>query len=178
MSSQDWHCRLLSPFHALTFAPRTRCLPPSLAPNPSFLPNSHYPFFPCQVGDKAGISIPRACCTGLCGTCTSDLRDPSYTFKGEDKPAGAREGYQTIRACSTQVTSPSHPPSLPPSLPLLSLFPLCDFPVRPSPLPPSLSLPLSCPRSSLWYDFISPASRTASQQWNGVCLSPPPCSLL
>ncbi|EWM23547.1 expressed unknown protein [Nannochloropsis gaditana] len=55
-----------------------------------------------KVGDKAGISIPRACCTGLCGTCTSDLRDPSYTFKGEDKPAGAREGYQTIRACSTQ----------------------------------------------------------------------------
>lgn len=45
----------------------------------------HHPFTKRlnQVGDKAGLSLPRACCTGLCGTCTSDLVDPSFTFKGE-----------------------------------------------------------------------------------------------
>ena len=32
--------------------------------------------------------------------------DPSFTFKEGEKPSGAREGYQTIRACSTQVKLP------------------------------------------------------------------------
>lgn len=36
-----------------------------------------------QVGDRAGVSIPRACVTGICGTCTCDLKDPAFTWKPE-----------------------------------------------------------------------------------------------
>ena len=48
------------------------------------------------VGDQAGISLPRACRTGLCGSCTCEVKDPA-----------AIDGYATIRACSANVFVPS-----------------------------------------------------------------------
>ena len=69
-----------------------QCHAGGLSPKPAVLTHASFlaspPAHPLhhvfsQVGDKAGLSLPRACCTGLCGTCTSDLMDPSFTFKGE-----------------------------------------------------------------------------------------------
>jgi ferredoxin len=50
-----------------------------------------------QVGDSVGISLPRGCMTGLCGSCTCDLEDPSFP--------GSRS---VLRACSTRVSMPHH----------------------------------------------------------------------
>lgn len=44
------------------------------------------------VGDSAGIRIPRACVSGICGSCTCDIVDPN-----------SPDGVQTIRACQTPV---------------------------------------------------------------------------
>lgn len=43
-----------------------------------------------QVGDSVGITIPRACVSGLCGSCTCDVV--------------TSEGAETVRACQTSVT--------------------------------------------------------------------------
>lgn len=44
------------------------------------------------VGDSVGMHIPRACQSGLCGSCTVDVIDPS-----------AENGRQTVRACQTSA---------------------------------------------------------------------------
>lgn len=49
-----------------------------------------------RVGDSAGIRIPRQCQSGLCGSCTCDVKD-------ESQPGGM----QTIRACQTRVRLPA-----------------------------------------------------------------------
>lgn len=48
------------------------------------------------VAAKAGIKIPTACRSGLCGTCTTDLEDP--TAKKTYRP-----GYTPIRTCVAKV---------------------------------------------------------------------------
>lgn len=48
-----------------------------------------------QVGDSVGIHIPRACQTGLCGSCTCDVLDTT-----------ADDGRQVIRACQAGVYIP------------------------------------------------------------------------
>lgn len=45
-----------------------------------------------HVGDGVGVQIPRACQSGLCGSCTCDIVDES-----------AEGGVQTVRACQTSV---------------------------------------------------------------------------
>jgi hypothetical protein len=45
-----------------------------------------------MVGDAAGVKLPRACRTGLCGSCTCEVKDPN-----------AINGFATIRACSANV---------------------------------------------------------------------------
>lgn len=47
------------------------------------------------VGDSVGVRIPRSCQTGVCGTCTCDVLDPS-----------AENGRQTVRACQTSAFAP------------------------------------------------------------------------
>ena len=47
------------------------------------------------VGDNCGVSLPRACRTGLCGSCTCEVKDPN-----------AIDGFATIRACSANVFVP------------------------------------------------------------------------
>lgn len=54
------------------------------------------------VGDSVGVELPRACRTGLCGSCTCELKDPS-AIKTETNP---RDGYATIRACSVKCFVP------------------------------------------------------------------------
>jgi ferredoxin len=54
------------------------------------------------VGDNAGVRLPRACRTGLCGSCTCDLKDPA-AIATKTNP---REGFATIRACSTKCFVP------------------------------------------------------------------------
>eukprot|EP01038_Epipyxis_sp_PR26KG_P012991 gene12991-17420_t len=54
------------------------------------------------VGDKAGVVLPRACRTGLCGSCTCDLQDP-IAIATSTNP---RDGFATIRACSTKCFVP------------------------------------------------------------------------
>lgn len=46
-----------------------------------------------RVGDSAGVHIPRACQSGLCGSCTSDIM-------GMDGAGGV----ETVRACQTSVS--------------------------------------------------------------------------
>lgn len=46
-----------------------------------------------NVGDSAGVHIPRGCRSGLCGTCTSDV------VCGEENG-----GVQTVRACQAGVS--------------------------------------------------------------------------
>jgi ferredoxin len=50
-----------------------------------------------QVADSVGVNLPRGCMTGLCGSCTCDLEDPSFP--------GSRS---VLRACSTRVSTPHH----------------------------------------------------------------------
>jgi len=52
-----------------------------------------------SVSDEYGVNIPRQCRSGLCGTCTSDIQDPTWN-------TGERVGYQTIRACQAAATLP------------------------------------------------------------------------
>lgn len=54
------------------------------------------------VGDKVGIQLPRACRTGLCGSCTCEVIDPN-AVKTETNP---KAGYATVRACSTRCFLP------------------------------------------------------------------------
>ena len=56
-----------------------------------------------KLGDKNGVHIPRACRTGLCGTCTADLIDPTWPGGGD---LSGEPGLQNIRCCSTAVTLP------------------------------------------------------------------------
>lgn len=55
-----------------------------------------------QVGDKNGVVIPRACRTGLCGTCTVEVKDPNAIATASNP----RQGYATLRACSTKCFLP------------------------------------------------------------------------
>lgn len=48
-----------------------------------------------SVGDSVGVFIPRACKSGLCGSCTCDVLD-----------ANAEDGRQTIRACQASAFIP------------------------------------------------------------------------
>lgn len=54
------------------------------------------------VGDSNGVKLPRACRTGLCGSCTCELKDPA-AIQTSSNP---RDGYATIRACSTKCFVP------------------------------------------------------------------------
>jgi len=54
------------------------------------------------VGDAHGVKLPRACRTGLCGSCTCEVKD-SLAIKTETNP---RDGFATIRACSTKCFAP------------------------------------------------------------------------
>jgi ferredoxin len=54
------------------------------------------------VGDENGVKLPRACRTGLCGSCTCEVQDP-LAIKTDTNP---REGYATIRACSSKCFIP------------------------------------------------------------------------
>ena len=48
-----------------------------------------------KTGDNCGVSLPRACRTGLCGSCTCEVKDEN-----------AIDGFATIRACSANVFVP------------------------------------------------------------------------
>lgn len=50
------------------------------------------------VGDQFGIKLPRACRTGLCGSCTCEVKDLG-AIQTDSNP---RAGFATIRACSTK----------------------------------------------------------------------------
>ena len=54
------------------------------------------------IGDNAGVSLPRACRTGLCGSCTAEVKDPQ-AIATKTNP---RDGFATIRACSTKCYPP------------------------------------------------------------------------
>lgn len=54
------------------------------------------------VGDANGVKLPRACRTGLCGSCTCELKDPA-AIQTSSNP---RDGFATIRACSTKCFVP------------------------------------------------------------------------
>lgn len=53
-------------------------------------------------GDRAGVKLPRACRTGLCGSCTCELQDP-LAIATKTNP---RDGFATIRACSVKCFIP------------------------------------------------------------------------
>jgi len=55
------------------------------------------------VGDKAGVVLPRACRTGLCGSCTCEMQDPEAIATSTNP----RDGFATIRACSTKCFVPN-----------------------------------------------------------------------
>lgn len=54
------------------------------------------------IGDAAGVKLPRACRTGLCGSCTCDVQDPNAIAT----PTNPRDGFATIRACSAKCFVP------------------------------------------------------------------------
>ena len=54
------------------------------------------------VGDQAGVKLPRSCRTGLCASCTCEVQDPQAIAT----PSNPRDGYATIRACSTKCYVP------------------------------------------------------------------------
>lgn len=54
------------------------------------------------VGDSNGVALPRACRTGLCGSCTCEVQDPEAI----KTPTNPRDGFATIRACSTKCFVP------------------------------------------------------------------------
>jgi len=55
-----------------------------------------------RVGDDNGVKVPRACRTGLCGTCTAVLTDPTWPGDENTEP-----GYQTIRCCNAGAMTPA-----------------------------------------------------------------------
>jgi len=55
------------------------------------------------VGDNAGVKLPRACRTGLCGSCTCEVQDPQAIATSSNP----RDGFATIRACSTKCYVPN-----------------------------------------------------------------------
>jgi ferredoxin len=59
-----------------------------------------------RLGDMNNITIPRACRTGLCGTCTADLVDPNWPEAVDDNGHVSPAGVQTIRCCSTGAMVP------------------------------------------------------------------------
>jgi ferredoxin len=54
------------------------------------------------VGDQAGVKLPRSCRTGLCASCTCEVQDPLAIAT----PSNPRDGFATIRACSTKCFVP------------------------------------------------------------------------
>lgn len=54
------------------------------------------------VADSNGIKLPRACRLGLCGSCSCEVVDPQ-AVKTDTNP---RDGYATIRACSSKCFVP------------------------------------------------------------------------
>eukprot|EP01035_Chromulina_nebulosa_P027878 gene27878-36722_t len=54
------------------------------------------------IGDSAGVKLPRACRTGLCGSCTCDVKDPLAIATSSN----SRDGFATIRACSAKCFVP------------------------------------------------------------------------
>jgi len=54
------------------------------------------------TGDGVGVKLPRACRTGLCGSCTCDVQDPN-AIATKTNP---RDGFATIRACSAKCSVP------------------------------------------------------------------------
>lgn len=54
------------------------------------------------IGDANGVKLPRACRTGLCGSCTCEVKDGD-AIKTDTNP---RDGWATIRACSTKCFVP------------------------------------------------------------------------
>lgn len=54
------------------------------------------------IGDAHGVKLPRACRTGLCGSCTCEVKDPQ-AIKTDTNP---RDGFATIRACSAKCFVP------------------------------------------------------------------------
>ena len=54
------------------------------------------------AGDGCGVKLPRACRTGLCGSCTVDVVDPNALIT----EMSLREGFATLRACSTKCFVP------------------------------------------------------------------------
>lgn len=55
------------------------------------------------IGDSAGVKLPRACRTGLCGSCTCDVQDPLAIATSSN----SRDGFATIRACSAKCFVPA-----------------------------------------------------------------------
>ena len=55
------------------------------------------------VGDSAGVKLPRACRTGLCGSCTCEIQDPAAIATSSNP----RAGFATIRACSANCFVPN-----------------------------------------------------------------------
>lgn len=54
------------------------------------------------MGDMAGVKLPRACRTGLCGSCTCEVQDPQAIATATNP----RDGFATIRACSAKCYVP------------------------------------------------------------------------
>jgi ferredoxin len=54
------------------------------------------------IGDQAGVKLPRSCRTGLCASCTCEVQDPQAVATASNP----RDGYATIRACSTKCYVP------------------------------------------------------------------------
>jgi ferredoxin len=55
------------------------------------------------VADGAGVKLPRACRTGLCGSCTCEVQDPDAVVTSSNP----RAGYATVRACSVKCFLPT-----------------------------------------------------------------------
>lgn len=57
-----------------------------------------------DVADSVGIHIPRGCKSGLCGSCTCDLKDPEWSAAAQSETSTTGQaGFQMVRACSTKV---------------------------------------------------------------------------
>jgi len=57
-----------------------------------------------DVADSVGIHIPRGCKSGMCGSCTCDLKDPEWSAAAQSETSTTGQaGFQMVRACSTKV---------------------------------------------------------------------------
>lgn len=54
------------------------------------------------IGDQNGVKLPRACRTGLCGSCSCEVQVPDAEVTTTNRKAGLL----TVRACSTQCFVP------------------------------------------------------------------------